>query len=44
LIAVRAQEYSGVWEELKTSGINKEKYYRKKEVAASTVVDPSLLL
>jgi hypothetical protein len=31
---MRAQEDSGIQEELKTYGISKEKFYREKEIAA----------
>jgi hypothetical protein len=41
---MRAQEDSGIWEELKTSGINKEKFYREKEVVAISVAASMLWL
>jgi hypothetical protein len=44
MIRVRAQEDSGIQEELKTSGINKEKCYREIEVAAISVAASMLWL
>jgi hypothetical protein len=44
VITVRAQEDSGIQEELKTSGINKEKFYREKEVVAISVAASMLWL
>jgi hypothetical protein len=37
MTTMRAQEDSGIREELKTYGINKEKFYREKEIAAISV-------
>jgi hypothetical protein len=44
MTTMRAQEDSGIWEELKTSGINKEKLYMEKEVAAISVATSMLWL
>ena len=44
MIIVRAQEDSGIQEELNTSGINKKKFYREKEVAATFVAASMLWL
>jgi hypothetical protein len=41
---MRAQEDSGIREELKTSGINKEKFYREKEIVAISVAASMLWL
>jgi hypothetical protein len=44
MTTMRAQEDSGIWEELKTYGINKEKFYREKEIAAISVAASMLWL
>jgi hypothetical protein len=41
---MRAQEDSGIREELNTSGINKKKFYREKEVVAIYVAASMLWL
>ena len=41
---MKAQEDSEIWEELKTSKINKEKFYREKEIAAISVAASMLWL
>jgi hypothetical protein len=41
---MRAQEDSGIQEELKTSGINKEMFYTEKEIAAISVAARMLWL
>jgi hypothetical protein len=38
MTTMRAQEDSGIREGLKTSGINKEKFYREKEFVAISIV------
>jgi hypothetical protein len=44
MITVRAQEVLGIQEELKTSGINKEKCYREIEATAISVEASMLCL
>jgi hypothetical protein len=44
VIRVRPQEDLGIQEELNTSGINKKKFYREKEVAAISVAASMLWL
>jgi hypothetical protein len=44
MIIVGAQEDPGIREELKTSGINKEIFYRENEVAAISVAASMLWL
>jgi hypothetical protein len=44
MITMRAQEDSGIQEELKTSGINKENLYMEKEVVAISVAASMLWL
>jgi hypothetical protein len=41
---MRAQEDSGIREELKTFGINKEMFYREKEIAAISMATSMLWL
>ena len=44
MTTMRAQEDSGIWEELKTSGINKENLYMEKEVFAISMAASMLWL
>jgi hypothetical protein len=41
---MRAQEDSGIREELNTSGINKKKFYREKEIVAISVAASMIMV